>query len=189
INSGPANPIWNVSRRKRNRSARCRNWTASSARHRLIDAEDARLDGFGSTSIPHLLRVEADAPAPLPIGEGRDFRRLDFAAPAPEYIRVTHPYAAFLKVLINRGFMREHHFLVRPVRDAHDVDAAKLRAAFAPISVRHDVMPAHFPARFDLAARRHGPVEQGVETRDALSRGQRFDVLEERGEAPDDLPA
>ena len=67
-----------------------------------------------------------------------------------------------VEVLVDGGLVGEDEFLVRAVGDAHDVDVAELRAAFAPVGVGHDVEAADLPAGFDLAAGGDGPVEQGV---------------------------
>ena len=50
-------------------------------------------------------------------------------------------------------------------------------------------MPAHFPARLDLATGRNGPVKQRVEPRDTFAAGQRLHVFEKGRETPDDFPA
>src|SRR6185295_3832761 len=47
--------------------------------------------------------------------------------------------------------------------------------------------PADLLSSLDLAARRHRPVKQSVESRDAIAALQRLHVLEERREAADDF--
>src|SRR3989440_12670405 len=71
--------------------------------------------------------------------------------------------------------------------DAHDVDVAEFSAAFAPVGVGHDVEAADLLAGFDFAASGDGPVEKGVEFGDAFAGAEGFDMLEEGGEAADDL--
>ena len=70
---------------------------------------------------------------------------------------------------IDRSFVREDQLFVRAVRDAHDVDVVKIRAAFAPISVGHDVKSADLLTCFDFPAGRDRPVKQRIEFRDTLA--------------------
>ena len=84
--------------------------------------------------------------------------------------------AAGLEVFVNGRFVRQHNGLVRSVHDAHHIHVVKLGTAFAPVGVRHDVMPAHFLPRLNLAPRRHGPVKQRVEAGDALAVLQRAEL-------------
>src|SRR5439155_16284509 len=58
---------------------------------------------------------------------------------------------------------------------------------FAPVAVGEDVVTADLAAGLDLAAGRHGPVEERVVARDALAARGFLDVLEERREAPKEL--
>src|SRR5689334_4276186 len=71
------------------------------------------------------------------------------------------------------------------MRDSHQVHVAELGAALAPVSVGENVMTADFAPRFDLAVRRHSPVEQRVVTRDTLSGSRWLHVLEESRESSD----
>ena len=77
---------------------------------------------------------------PLVIDFGRDFGRLDLAAAAPENVVVTYWDPNVFEMLVDRRLVLEHDLFVRSVDDAHDVDAAKLRAALAPVAMRHDVV-------------------------------------------------
>src|SRR5690606_23672701 len=87
---------------------------------------------------------------------------------------------------VDGALVLKYSSFVGSMRHAHDVDVAKLRPAFAPVCVRHDVESPDFAARFQLASGRNGPVEQRVELGDALSAGQRFVMFEKGGKAPDD---
>ena len=83
----------------------------------------------------HRLRSKPHAPAPLGVGERRDFRRFDLASSAPENIGVGNWYAARLQVFVDGGFVKHDLILFHAVRHGHDVHIAKLRSAFAPISM------------------------------------------------------
>src|SRR5579872_4006173 len=122
------------------------------------------------------------------IRERRDFRRLDLAAAAPENVGVAHRDSGLCQMRIDCGLVREHDLLFGAVDDAHDVDVAKLRAAFAPVRVRHAIVAPDFTPCLELAALRYGPMEKRVVTRDAFSEipFRRLYVLEERREPPDD---
>ena len=85
---------------------------------------------------------------------------------------------------VDRLLVGEQQRLVRAVGHAHDVDAAELGAALAPVGVRHDVVAAHLAAGVELAARRHGPVEERVVARHRRRPADRLDVFEERREPP-----
>ena len=82
-------------------------------------------------------------------------------------------------MLIDRRFVSQHQFLLRAVRDAHHIHIAKLRPAFAPVSVGHDVKSPDLSARFNLSPFGHCPMKQGVESRDALAAAERFNVFQE----------
>src|ERR1700730_12063157 len=73
------------------------------------------------------------------------------------------------------------------MRHRHDIHVFKLRTRFAPVAMRQDVMPPHFPARFDLASSRHSPMKKRVETRHAHAGLRWLDVLEKRGEPSNDF--
>ncbi len=73
------------------------------------------------------------------------------------------------------------------VDDAHDVDISELRAAFAPVTMGHAEVSAHLATSFDLTIFWHGPMEQTVETGDALAGFGGLDVFEESGESADDF--
>src|ERR1051325_178575 len=105
----------------------------------------------------HVSGVDAHACAPVAIGLRNDFTRLDLTAAAPEDVRVTHGDAAILEMLVDRSFVRENQLLLAAVRHTHNVDVAKFGTCFAPIGVRHDVMPPYFAPGFNLAPRRHRP--------------------------------
>src|SRR5437016_3824492 len=102
------------------------------------------------TSSPYRIGAESLALSPLPIRKRRNLARFDLAAATPEHIRVAHDDTGFFEMPVNGGFVRKQHLFVRAVGDAHDVDVMELRAAFTPVGVRHDVMPADFPARVNL---------------------------------------
>src|SRR6185503_17747394 len=84
----------------------------------------------------HLLWTYPHTRTPITIGLRCDFARLDFAAAAPEDVRVTHFNATTRKVRVDGGLVREHELLVGAMRHAHHIYIAKLRATFAPVSVR-----------------------------------------------------
>jgi len=88
---------------------------------------------------------------------------------------------------VDRGLVRADAVAVGAVGDGHDVDVVELGSAFAPVAVGEDVVPADLAARLDLAPGRDGPVDERVEAGDALAGRGRLDVLEEGGEAADDL--
>ena len=117
----------------------------------------------------------------------RNLARLDLAATTPEHIRVVHRDADAREVRVDCRLVREHAFLLRAVADGHDVHVVEIRPALAPVAVREDRVPPHFAARLDLATRGHTPVEERVEFRHTLSGRARLHVLEESGEASDDL--
>ena len=89
---------------------------------------------------------------------------------------------------IDRAFVVQEECFVGAMRNRHNVDVPKFGAGFTPVTVRQNVVTAHFPAGFRLAPRRHGPVEKRVETRDANPGRGRLHVLEERGKSSDDFP-
>ena len=91
------------------------------------------------------------------------------------------------QVRVDRRLVRADAVAVGPVRHGHDVDVVEFRAALAPVAMGEDVVPADLAARLDLAARRHRPVEQRIEARDALAGPGGLHVLEEGREAADDL--
>ena len=78
---------------------------------------------------------------------------------------------------VDGGFVSQEHLFVGAMCDPHDIDVVKLRPAFAPIRVRHDVMSAHLAPRVDFAARRHRPVEQRIVTSHLFAIGHGLDVL------------
>ena len=90
-------------------------------------------------------------------------------------------------MLVDGAFVGEDGFFFGAVGDAHDVDVAEFGAAFAPVGVGHDVEAADLLASLDLAAFGNGPMEQSIEFGHALAGAEGFDVLEECGEAADDV--
>ena len=60
---------------------------------------------------------------------------------------------------VDRAFVIQEQFLVRPVRDGHDVYVAKLRSGLAPVTMGQNVMTANFAAGFYFAARAGPPNE------------------------------
>ena len=124
---------------------------------------------------------------PFAINVRRDFRWLDLASPAPEDVRVGNRNPARGEVLVDRALVLEQQRFVGAVRDRHDVDVLEFRTRLAPVAMRQDVMPSDFAAGFHFAARRHGPMEERVETRDAHAARGRLHMLEESGETADDL--
>ena len=113
--------------------------------------------------------------------------RLDFAATAPEDVRVSDRDADAREVRVDRGFVREDAFLFGAVADSHDVHVVEIRAAFAPVAMRQDFVAADLAAGFDFAPGGHAPVEERIETRDALAGRAWLHMFEESGEAPDDF--
>ena len=120
--------------------------------------------------------------APLAVGRRHDLRRLDFAAASPEDVGVQHWDPALREMCVDRRLVREHHRLLRPVRDAHDVHVPEVGTTLPPVGVRHDVVPANLASRIELPPRRHAPVEEGVVARHPRSRRRWLHVLEERRE-------
>ena len=92
-------------------------------------------------------------------------------------------------MLVDGRFVRQNHGFVGAVGHPHHVDVAELRAALTPVGVGHDEMSAHLFSGGFFEPRRNGPVEQRIELGDPLTGDQRFDVLEEGAESPDDLPS
>src|SRR5947208_7355693 len=90
-------------------------------------------------------------------------------------------------MLVDGAFVGEDGFFFGAVGDAHDVDVAEFSAAFAPVGVGHDVEAADLLASLDFAAFGNGPMEQSIEFGHALAGAEGFDVLEESGEAADDV--
>ncbi len=88
---------------------------------------------------------------------------------------------------IDRRLVLQQTRFVRSMRHRHNVDVAKFRPGFTPIAMGQNLVPPRFPAGFHLAARRHRPVKEGVEAGHAHSAGRRFDVLQKRRKAADDL--
>src|SRR3954451_2174864 len=87
---------------------------------------------------------------------------------------------------VDGGLVRHHVVFRFAVRHGHDVDAAELRTAVAPVAVREDGEASDLAAGLDLASGRHGPVKESVETGDALVARDRFRVLEKCRESSDD---
>ena len=91
------------------------------------------------------------------------------------------------QVTVDGRFVLEKHLLVGSVCDGHDIDVLEFRAGFAPITVRQNVVPADFAARFRLAALWHGPMEERVEASDADTASRRFNVFKKGRESADDF--
>ena len=66
----------------------------------------------------------------------RNLRWFDFAASAPEDVRVRNGYAARLKMPINGRLVIEQQLFIRAMRDGHDVDILEFGARFAPVTMR-----------------------------------------------------
>ena len=73
------------------------------------------------------------------------------------------------------------------MENTHNIDAAELGAAFAPVAVGEDVVPTDFTSGAFFHTDGNLPMEQAVEAGDALSGIRWFNVLEEGGEAADYL--
>src|SRR5581483_28785 len=114
-----------------------------------------------------------------PVGVCRwaDLRWLNLGTAAPEHVRIADRYPYSVEMLVNRGFVREHQRFVRPMRDGHQVHVGEVRAAFAPVGVREDIVPADLAAGFDFAAWGDAPMEKRIVARDADAGARRFDVL------------
>ena len=110
----------------------------------------------------------------------RDLGRLYLAAAAPEDVRVENRNPCFLEMVVDGRLVREHQIFIRTVRHGHNVHVAELWPALAPVSVGENVVPAHFPSRFDLSSGRDMPVKEGVVSRHALTSRGRLNVLEKR---------
>src|SRR5205823_11247062 len=80
----------------------------------------------------------------------------------------------------------EPHF-IGTVRDGHDIDVAKLRAAFPPVTMRKNMMAPDLAACFNLTARRHRPMKQRVESRYPQSSSARLDMFQKSRKAPNDF--
>src|SRR5581483_8648525 len=94
----------------------------------------------------HGFRLDAVTPAEIAVRVGRDLRRLDFAASAPKHVRIGKVDAGLAHVLVDGGLVGEHGCLLGAVHDRHDIHPVKLRSAFAPIRMGHDVVPGDFAA-------------------------------------------
>ena len=62
-------------------------------------------------------------------------------------------------MLVDRCFVLKNHRLVRAMSDTHHIDVAKLRPAFPPIRMGHDMMTTDFAPGLDFSSRRHRPME------------------------------
>src|SRR5688572_29122122 len=100
----------------------------------------------------------------LAVNPGRDFAGFDFAAAAPEYGGVADGNALLRQVIIDRNFVFHDTVLLAAVDDRHDVDVAKARAAFAPITMGQNVMAPDLAAGAVFHAFRNRPVEEAIET-------------------------
>ena len=116
---------------------------------------------------------------PFLVDEGGDFGGFDFGATSPEDVGVADLDALGGEVFVDGGFVFEDFGFLGAVDDAHDVDVAEFRAAFAPVGVGHAVVATDFTTGFDFAADGDGPVKETVEAGDALARVGGFDVFEE----------
>ena len=123
----------------------------------------------------------------LLVGDGGDFGGGDFAAAAPEDVGVADGDADGLEVFVDGCFVSHDAVFFGAVNDAHDVDVAEEGPAFTPVAVGHAVVATDLGTGFDFAAFGDGPVEEAVEAGDALAGVGGFGVLEEGGEAADDL--
>ena len=88
---------------------------------------------------------------------------------------------------IDRRLVFEEERFVRSVRDRHDVDVAKFRSGFAPVAMGQDLVPPDFAARLNFTTRRHGPMEERVETGYPHSGCRRLYVLEKGREPSNDF--
>src|SRR5207237_3534380 len=124
---------------------------------------------------------------PFPVKHRRNFRGLDFAATTTKNIGVGDRNALRGQMRIHRRFVFEEPRFIGAVRDSHDVDVAKLRAAFPPVTMRENVMPPDLAARFNLTARRHRPMKQPVESRYPHASSARLDMFQKSGKTPNDF--
>ena len=70
-------------------------------------------------------------------------------------------------MLINGGFMIEEQLFISTMRHSHDIDVPKFRPRFTPVAMRQNMVTAHLAAHFNFTTRRHRPMKQRVEPRDA----------------------
>src|SRR5690349_6199546 len=91
---------------------------------------------------------------PVAVRLGGNFAGLDLAATAPEDICVADWDADRSEMGIDRGLVREDPVLLGPVTDGHDIHVVEVGAAFAPVTMGEDVVPADFAAGLDLTAGR-----------------------------------
>src|SRR5579875_142330 len=169
--------------------AKRRTWGIVRGRRACAVAPLAHSVHSSATSTPnsaHRFRINPVVATKRDVGGRRDLRRFDLAPPAPKDVGVSYLYPGLGQVAVDRGLVRQDDVLFGPVRDAHDVDVVKLRAAFTPVGVRHDVMPADLAPCVELAAGRDRPMEERVIPRDASIPCDRFDVLEEGRKPADD---
>src|SRR5438876_1125065 len=124
---------------------------------------------------------------PFPVKHWRNFRWLDFAAATPKNIGVGHPNIFRGQMRIDRRFVFEQTHFIGAMRDCHDIDVAKLRSAFSPVTVSQNMVTTDLAACFNLPARRHRPMKQRVETCYAHASRTRLHVFEKSGQAPDDF--
>src|SRR5207253_11128104 len=102
---------------------------------------------------------------PFPVKHRRNFRGLDFATTTPKNIGVGYRNIFRSEMRIDSRFVFQEARSIGAVRDRHDVNVAKLRPAFPPVTMRENMMPPDLAARFNLAAWRHRPMKQRVESR------------------------
>ena len=84
-----------------------------------------------------------------------------------------------LRCSIDRALVLEQQIFVGAVRDRHDVDVLELRARLAPVTMRQDMMAAHFAARFHFAPDGTAQWNKRIETRHPHAAGRGLHMLEE----------
>ena len=97
---------------------------------------------------------------PLAVADGGDFTGAYFGFDAPEDGGVEHGDAAGGQVGIDGCFVSQHFLPRGGVDYAHNLSAAELAAAAAPVAVGHADMAAAFSTGAFLHAGGHGPVEE-----------------------------
>src|SRR5438105_14393250 len=87
---------------------------------------------------------------------------------------------------IDCGLVCEHQFLLRPVRNRHDVHVGEFGTTLAPIRVRQNVVTPDLASCFDLSSFGNAPMKERVVARNASARCRRLYVLEKCREASND---
>src|SRR4051794_19612398 len=92
-------------------------------------------------------------------------------------------------MLVDRRLVFEQTRFLSPVRHRHDVHVLELGPAFAPITVRQNMMAPDFRAGLHFTPGWDGPVKEPVKSRYPHTASGGFHMLEKGRETADHLPA